>query len=74
MQQELVTTADTTATPPHVALRVRIATLGVKQYLIAERVGMSESVLSRILSGRKAADEDTVARINTAIDDIAKAA
>lgn len=72
MQQELVTpTVDLAALEPHVALRVRLAAAGLKQYTLAQRLGMAESVLSRILTGRKTADADTLARIGAAIDELA---
>lgn len=70
MQQELVSQ---TPTIEPLELRVRIATTRVYQYAVAERVGMSESHLSRILSGRKVADAETLARIAAAIDELAAA-
>lgn len=65
MRQELAT--EPVALEPHVALRVLIATTGVKQYEVAARVGLSESVLSRILSGRKPATDELLAAIRAAV-------
>ncbi len=74
MQQELVgRIVDLGALEPHVALRVRLATTGLKQYKLAARLDMAESVLSRILTGRKLADAATLARIADAIDDLTAA-
>ena len=74
MQQELAgRSVDLTTLEPHVALRVRLAATSLKQYELAARLGLAESVLSRILSGRKPADPETLARIGAAIDEMSAA-
>jgi transcriptional regulator with XRE-family HTH domain len=65
MRQELAD--EPVALAPHVELRVLIATTGVKQYEVAQRAGLSESVLSRILSGRKPASDELLATIRAAV-------
>lgn len=69
MQQEVVetSTSEGVAPEPHIALRMEIARTGVRQFLIAKRLGISEGHLSRILSGRKALTDDVVAQIQAAI-------
>lgn len=67
-------TIDLGALAPHDRLRIRIAAASVIQWRVAERVGISESTLSRILSGRKEADAELLGRIDQAIDDLTVAA
>lgn len=74
MRQQVATqTIDLGALAPHTRLRVRIAVAAIPQYKVAGAVGISDSHLSRILSGRKEADELLLARIDQAIDTLAAA-
>lgn len=74
MQQEIVGPESESGAPaPHVALRMEIARTGVRQYLVAERVGVSEGQLSKILAGRKELTEELRISISAAIDDLAVA-
>lgn len=59
--------------PPHVALRVRIAAADLRQYDVAQKAGLTETALSKILSGRKVVDGETFGRIGAAIDELAAA-
>lgn len=71
LQQELAALAGRDPLAPHVALRVRIAALGIKQYEVAKRAGLSEPVLSKILTGRKEATPEQLAAITQALDEAA---
>lgn len=61
-------TIDLGALKPHDRLRVRIAAASLVQWRVAERAGIAETKLSRILSGRTQADDDVIRRIDGAID------
>lgn len=75
MQQELANgTIDLGALPHHERLRVRIALGDLRRYEVAGLARISESMLSRILSGERDADPAIVARIDAAIDELTKAA
>jgi DNA-binding transcriptional regulator YdaS (Cro superfamily) len=72
MQQEIVGPATESGAPePHVALRMEIARTGVRQFLIAERIGVSEGQLSRMLAGRKPMTEVQISAISAAIAELA---
>lgn len=73
MAQELVTTAVPEPSPDPADLRVEIARTGVRQYLVAEKVGVSEGQLSRLLTGRKPLSAELAARIKSAIAEVAAA-
>ena len=72
MTQEVVS-SDLNVGPDPADLRVEIARTGVRQYLVADLVGVSEGQLSRILSGRKPLTEELAERIRTAIAEVAAA-
>lgn len=55
------------AVPPYTALRIEILTSGLRQYTIADRVGIDDGHLSKILSGRKPLTEDLEKKIRAAI-------
>jgi plasmid maintenance system antidote protein VapI len=53
--------------PDPADLRVEIARAGILQYLVAQRIGVSEGQLSRLLTGRKPLTEEMAGRIRDAI-------
>lgn len=53
--------------PEHTTLRIAIQLSGLRQFVIAQRVGLSEGQLSKVLSGRRPLDPDLAARIRAAI-------
>lgn len=53
--------------PAHTALSVAIQIAGLRQYTIAQRVGLSEGQLSKILSGRRPLDDILAKKIRDAI-------
>lgn len=65
MRQELAITPSDL--PEYRRLRIAVVAAGVKQYAVADRLGISESHLSGLLSGRKTLDGQTAARIREAI-------
>jgi len=71
MTQEIV--SDIQAEPAHVELRVAIARTGVKQFVVAQRVGISEGQLSRLLRGLKPLSPELAEQIRTAIAEVAAA-
>lgn len=74
MQQELASTShevDTSGLPIHVALKVEITTAGIRQFAVAERIGMSEGQLSKLLGGRRPIDDEMAIRIRRAIKELA---
>lgn len=58
---------DLSSLPAHTALRIEIQVAGLRQFTIAQRLGMSEGQLSKVLSGRRPLDEDLADRIRAAI-------
>jgi plasmid maintenance system antidote protein VapI len=66
MQQEVVS-----QTPDPADLRVEIARTGVRQFLVAQKIGVSEGQLSRLLTGRKPLTDDIAGRIRAAIAELA---
>lgn len=72
MKQEVVSSVPD-STPDPAELRVEIARKGIRQYLVAQRVGVSEGQLSRILTGRKPLTEELAKRIRQAIVEVAAA-
>lgn len=68
MAQEIVSQIDA---PDPSDLRVEIARTGVRQYLVAKAVGVSEGQLSRILSGRAVLTAEMAERIRDAIAEVA---
>lgn len=68
MQQEVVSQS-----PDPADLRVEIARTGVRQVLVAEKIGVSEGHLSHLLSGRRPMSEELAARIRAAIAELAAA-
>lgn len=71
MAQEIVSLPETNPAPDPAELRVEIARRGVRQFAIAQRLGMSEGQLSRILTGRKPLTEELSERIRLAIAEVA---
>lgn len=69
MRQELANSS--AELPEYRRLRVAVVAAGVKQYAVADRLGMSESHLSGLLSGRRALDAETAERIREAIQALA---
>lgn len=72
MRQDVVTEPGAPAhqqTPT--TLRMRIAETGIRQYLVADRLGISDGHLSKILTGRKTVDAELLARIGHAVEDVA---
>lgn len=59
--------------PAHVALRVEIARTGVRQFVVAQKVGISEGQLSRLLRGLKPLSPELEAQIRAAIVEVAAA-
>jgi transcriptional regulator with XRE-family HTH domain len=53
---------------------MRIAETGIRQYLVADRVGVSDGHLSKILTGRKTVDDAMLALIAQAIEAVAAGA
>lgn len=60
-----------TQRPTSTSLRMRIAELQIKQHRVAAKLDISDAHLSHLLTGRKSADELTLARIAQAIEDVA---
>ena len=50
-----------------IELKIKRIRAGVRAYELAQRVGMSESALSRIETGRKQPSPEMVKRINEAL-------
>jgi transcriptional regulator with XRE-family HTH domain len=73
MQQEVVSLAGTNPAPDPADLRVAIARTGVRQFVIAQKIGISEGQLSRLLTGRKPLTEEIAERIRLAIAEAAAA-
>jgi len=69
MQQEVV--SEDHAAPDPSDLRVEIARKGVRQFAVAQRLGISEGQLSRLLTGRKPLTDEIAARIRVAIAEVA---
>jgi len=59
--------------PTPVSLRMRIAETGIRQFLVAQRLGISDGHLSNILRGSRTADDALLGRIAVAIEDVAAA-
>ena len=59
---------DLNAVPEGTALQVSIKLSGIKQWEIAQRVGISDSHLSRVLSGQRPLDDILAKKIRDAID------
>lgn len=57
--------------PDPADLRVEIARKNIVQYHIAQRVGVSEGQLSRLLTGRKPLTHEMAERIRAAIAELA---
>ena len=53
--------------PTHTALRIAIVAAGIRQYAIADRLGLSDGQLSKILSGRKPLTDELAQGIREAI-------
>lgn len=53
MDTELVARLQATNIPAHVALKAAMSALSVRQWEVAERLGISEGALSRLLTGRR---------------------
>jgi hypothetical protein len=66
MQQDLVGPGDLA-----VELRVEIARAGIKQYIVARRLGISDTKLSGYLTGRLLLTEDIAKDIRRAIAEAA---
>lgn len=72
MAQELSDGSRRVSAPTVRRLRMRIAATRVTQRHVADKLGIAESHLSNILSGRKHADDMALrARIAQAIEDVA---
>lgn len=69
MSQEVANFPETL--PEFRRLRVAVVSAGLKQYDVAERLGISESHLSRLLSGRKTLTDEMASRIRLAITELA---
>lgn len=67
----LVTELIAAGQPRHVALKAAASASGVRQYAIAAKIGISEGYLAKLLAGRKPLDDDTAARIEAAIVELA---
>lgn len=57
--------------PDPADLRVEIARKAVVQYRVAQKIGVSEGQLSRLLTGRKALTIEMAERIRAAIAELA---
>lgn len=58
---------DLSAVPAHTALRIEIEIAGLRQFVIAQRLGISEGQLSKLLSGRRPLGDELVEKIRAAI-------
>lgn len=58
---------ESNAVPEHTALKSEIVLAGLRQYVVAARVGLSEEQLSKILAGRKPLSPELASRIRDAI-------
>lgn len=67
MRHEVVTPSQ----PDPADLRVEIARTGIVQYRVAQKVGVSEGQLSRLLTGRKPLTAEMAERIRAAILELA---
>ena len=54
-------------------IRARIAALGIRQGVVAEQLGMHETLLSTILNERRQPPEDFEATVNATLDRLEKA-
>ncbi len=64
MRQEGVNQSlDTSGLPLHLALKVERTAAGIRQFEVAQQLGISESHLSRIESGRKPVTDELAGRI-----------
>ena len=62
------------AVPPSApaTLRGQIATQGLKQYQVAQRAGIGETILSKILNERRPLAPETADRLTAAIRELAR--
>lgn len=58
---------DLSSLPEHTALKIQIDVAGIRQYTIAQRVGLSEGQLSKVLHGRRPLDDILAKKIRDAI-------
>jgi ParB-like chromosome segregation protein Spo0J len=58
---------DLNALPAHTVLGLQIDAAGIHRYVIAQRLGLSEGQLSKILNGRRPLDDLLIQRIRDAI-------
>jgi DNA-binding transcriptional regulator YdaS (Cro superfamily) len=70
MGQGLVSELEASGLPRHAALKAVIATSGIRQFAVANRVGVSDSHLSKILSGRKPLPDELAMAIEIAINEL----
>lgn len=70
MSTQPVSDLEATGLDPLAAMRAAIAAHELRQFEIAERVGISEGHLSLLLKGRKRLSDDLALRIRTAITEL----
>jgi len=73
MAPELVSELEASGLPRHAALKAAIVAAGVRQFAIAQKLGISEQRLSTMLSGRREISDADAARIRTALSELASA-
>ncbi len=71
MDRILVSELEASGLPRHVALKAAIAAAGVRQFAIAQKLGIPEARLSLMLTGRRPISDDDASRISAAIDALA---
>jgi transcriptional regulator with XRE-family HTH domain len=70
MGTNLVSDFEAAGLTRHQALRAALASSGIRQYVLAKRLGISEGELSKILAGRRPLSDERLAQIDTALGEL----